>query len=107
MADDSATAPTTLTLTGDAKVLLEATQYFAGSEYQDMLAKVAAWRAAVTSDDDKQRFANIAMVLNAQPQLIQGALNAQLAASVTATDAAGVAAVDSTQGWPASADGQA
>ena len=83
MADD-ATAPTTLTLTGDAKVLLEATQYFAGDVYQDLLTKVAAWRAAVTSDDDKQRFANIAMVLQSQPQLIQGALNAQLAASVTA-----------------------
>ena len=83
MADDS-TAPTTLTLAGDAKVLLEATQFFAGPVYQDLLAKVTAWRAAVTSDDDKQRFANIAMVLNAQPQLIQGALNTQLAASVTA-----------------------
>ena len=81
---DATTTPTTLTLSGDAQVLLEATQFFAGPVYQDLLTKVAAWRGAVTSDDDKQRFANIAMVLTAQPQLIQGALNAQLAASVTA-----------------------
>ena len=89
MADDA--APTTLALTPDAKVLLEATQFFAGPVYQDLLAKVSTWRAAVTSDDDKQRFANIAMVLTAQPQLIQGALNAQMAASLANAVAAAAA----------------
>ena len=76
----------TITLSPQAQVLLDATQYFATDAYKEAVAKMTACREAA-APEDRQMFDNMVMVLTAQPQLVQGALSKALTASMADTAA--------------------